>query len=122
VDARTVATGFALGRALIGAALVATPSKASEGWIGPEAELPTTQVVARALGIRDLAIAVGTLAAVRGDADPTGWLVAGIASDAIDLGATLAAGDALPPTGRIGVPVIAAGAVVTGLALLRTLR
>jgi hypothetical protein len=122
VDARTAATGFALGRALIGAALVATPSKASEGWIGPEADLPTTQVVTRALGARDLAIAVGTLAAVRGDADPTGWLVAGVVSDTVDLGATLAAGDALPPTGRYGVAALAAGAVVTGLALLRALR
>jgi hypothetical protein len=122
VDARTAATGFALGRLLIGTALVAAPAKASEGWIGPEADLPTTQVVTRALGIRDLAIAAGTLAAVRGEADPARWLVAGVASDAVDLGATLVAGDALPPTGRYGVAAVAAGAVVGGLVLLRALR
>jgi hypothetical protein len=122
MDARTVATGFSLGRALIGTALVAAPAKAAQGWIGPEADLPAAQVVTRALGVRDVAIAVGTLAAVRNGGDAKPWLVAGIACDAVDLGATLAAGRALPPTGRAGVAVIAAGAVVTGLAVLRALR
>jgi hypothetical protein len=122
VDARTVATGISLGRALIGAALVATPAKASEGWIGPEADLPATQVVARACGVRDLAIALGTIAALRGGGDVKPWLVAGVVSDAVDLAATLAAGKALPPTGRVGVPVMAGGAVVAGTALLRALR
>jgi hypothetical protein len=121
MDARTVATGYSLGRAVIGAALVAVPSKAAEGWVGPEADLPATQVMARALGIRDLAIGVGTLHALRGG-DPTAWLVAGIASDAVDFGATVAAGRALPPTGRFGVAAIAGGAVLTGLAVLRALR
>jgi hypothetical protein len=122
IDARTIAIGFTLGRAAIGAALVVTPSKASGGWIGPEADLPTSQVLARALGIRDLAIAVGTLAALRDGGDATPWLVAGIACDAVDLGATVAAGNALPPAGRAGVAALAGAAVVTGVAVLRALR
>jgi len=122
MDARTVATGFTLGRAVIGAALVAAPAKASEGWIGPEADLPSTQVVSRALGIRDLTLGLGTLAALRDGGDVTPWLVAGIACDAVDFGSTLAAGDAIPSTGRLGVSLIAASAVVTGVALLRALR
>ena len=69
-----------------------------------------------------MAIGFGTLAAAHRGADVTPWLVAGIASDAVDLGATLAAGDALPPTGRLGVPVLAAAGALTGLALLRALR
>ena len=122
MDARTVATGFALGRALIGAALVATPTRASEGWIGPEAALESTQVVTRALGARDLAIALGTLNAARDGGDVAPWLIAGIGSDAVDLCATLAGGKALPPAGRAGVAVLAGGAVLTGVALLRALR
>lgn len=121
MDARTVATGFSLGRAVIGAALVAAPAKAAEGWIGPEAALPTAQVLARALGIRDLALAIGLLAALRGG-DPGPWLVAGIAADAVDLTATLAAGRAVPPQARAGVGVIAGGAVLTGIALHRSLK
>ena len=121
MDTRSLAIALSAGRVLAGVGLVAAPSRAAAGWIGPEADLPSVQVVIRALGVRDLALGVGTIAAFRGG-DPTPWVIAGIASDAVDLGATVAGGRSLPPTGRVGVALIAAAAAVTGTVVLRSLR
>jgi hypothetical protein len=117
VEARTVAAGLNLGRAVVGAALLAAPTRAGAAWVGPEAALPSTGVMTRAMGARDLGLGLGTLAALRGG-DARGWLLAGVLADAADLGATLAAGRALPPAGRNGAAVVAASAVAGGLALV----
>ncbi len=59
---RTVVAGIALGRLALGAALVVAPRKVvGPGWIGAEAERPAAGTLLRAVGARDLAIAIGTL-------------------------------------------------------------
>jgi hypothetical protein len=123
VDARTIAAGLNVGRAVVGGALLAAPARAGAAWVGPEATLPSTGVMTRAMGARDLGLALGTLAALRsGRSSGAGggartWLLAGVLADAADLAATLAAGRSLPPAGRNGTAVVAAAATATGLAL-----
>jgi hypothetical protein len=122
VDARTIAAGLNVGRAVVGGALLAAPARAGAAWVGPEAALPSTGVMTRAMGARDLGLALGTLAALRSGSRGGGgrartWLLAGVLADAADLAATLAAGRSLPPAGRNGTAVVAATATATGLAL-----
>ena len=74
----------------------------------------------RALGIRDAAIGLGVLA----HSDPERlrpWLIAGLASDIVDLAATLEARDELPSLGRNAVPFIAGGSALLGAWLLTRL-
>ena len=121
MDARTIAAGLNVGRAVVGGALLAAPARAGAAWVGPEAALPSTGVMMRAMGARDLGLALGTLAALRSGSRGGGgartWLLAGVLADAADLAATLAAGRSLPPAGRNGTAVVAATATATGLAL-----
>lgn len=116
MGARGIAAGLSVGRAVVGGALLAAPGRAGAAWVGPEAELASTRVLTRAMGARDLGLALGTLAALRSDgARP--WLLASVLADAADLGATLGAGRALPPAGRTGTALVAATATAAGLAL-----
>jgi hypothetical protein len=90
---------IASGRIAVGAALMVAPRVSTRAWLGDDAERPGTQVVARAMGVRDLVtggIALHTLG--NPDIGPR-WqrTLAGV--DAVDLLATLAARRALPRTG-----------------------
>jgi hypothetical protein len=120
---RTLVAGIALGRLVLGAALVAAPQKVvGPGWIGAEAERPAAGVLLRAVGARDLAIALGTLAALRQGSSLTPWIAGAAVADGTDFAATLAAGQAIPPQGRAGVGALAGGAFGAQLGLLRALR
>lgn len=117
MDARTIAAGLNVGRAVVGGALLAAPARAGAAWLGPEAQLESTQVMTRAMAARDLGLGLGTLVALRGGGGARPWLLAGVLADAADLAATLAAGSALPPAGRNATALVAATATVAGLAL-----
>lgn len=116
---RDVLWALAAGRAALGAGLVAAPAMAARPWVGPDAASPGARVLARGLGVRDLALGVGTLEAARRGAGLRTWLVAGVVADAVDFAATLAAGDQIPARGRRAVAALAGGAALTGLVLLR---
>jgi hypothetical protein len=119
VSASTAAAGLAGGRALIGAALLAVPAPVTRLWTGDDR--PSTLVVGRGLGARDLALGAGALVALRRGRDARAWIAAGIAGDVADMGSSLAAGDALPRFGRIGTAALAGGAALAGAWLLREL-
>ena len=120
---RTVVAGIALGRLALGAALVAAPRKVvGPGWIGAEAERPAAGTLLRAVGARDLALAIGTLGALRNGSSLTPWIVGASIADGTDFFATLAAGSAIPAQGRAGVGALAGGALGVQLGLLKTLR
>lgn len=114
---RDVAKALSAGRVLVGAGLVVAPAQAGRPWIGPDAARPTTTIFARALGARDLALGLGTLLSLRDGLSTRHWMRAGILSDAVDLGATLAARRALSRSGLYGTVAIAGGAVAIGAAL-----
>jgi hypothetical protein len=119
---RTLVTGIALGRLAIGAALVAAPRKAfGPGWIGEEAQRPPAAALLRAVGARDVALGLGTLIALRNSSSLKAWVLAGTIADGTDFFATLAAGQAIPPAGRMGVGAVAGGALGAQLGLLKAL-
>jgi hypothetical protein len=119
VSASTAAAALAGGRALIGAALVAAPAPLTRAWTGDDR--PSTLVVGRGLGVRDLALGAGALVALRRGRDARAWIAAGIAGDVADLGSSLAAGDAIPRHGRLGTAALAGSAAIAGAWLLRAL-
>lgn len=111
---------FAAGRIAFGLALVAAPRAVGTSWLGPAGEHPATQAALRGLGVRDLGLAAGAVwAATRGGAVRP-WLVATVAGDLVDVGATLAAGDAVPPRGRNGTLALAGASALAGAALAVT--
>jgi hypothetical protein len=105
---RALAGIMSAGRFLFGVAFIARPELMERGWIGKPARLPGAQVLARAVGARDLAVGLGGLQAVaRGDGSARPWLAAAATCDAVDLGATLAAGSGIPRQARLTVLAIA---------------
>jgi hypothetical protein len=74
-------------------------------------------VAIRGLGARDVALAGGTIAAALGGSQIRPWLLAGIACDLSDIGATLAAGDALPERALPGTIALAGISALAGAAL-----
>ncbi len=105
---RILAGLISLGRFIFGVAFIAQPELLDRGWIGKQARMPGAQVLARAVGARDLAVGVGGLQAVgRNDGSARPWLAAAAVCDAVDFGATYAAGRGIPRQARAGVLGIA---------------
>jgi hypothetical protein len=99
---------MSFGRFLFGVAFIAQPNLMERGWIGKQARLPGAQVLARAVGARDLALGLGGLQAVaRDDGSARSWLAAAAICDAVDFGATWAAGQGIPRQARAGVLAVA---------------
>ena len=96
---RPFAMALAINRTLFGVRFVLQPKEAGTVWIGRRAaKRSQTQVFARALGARDLALGLGALRALQqgDDAAARAWMAAHTLSDATDLVATLIAKDDLP--------------------------
>mgnify|MGYP000225435209 FL=1 len=114
MDYRQLVRSLAVGRVAVGLALVLVPSLAARGWAGDEASRPATKVFLRALGIRDLALGVGTLRALERGEDPVPWARYGAAADGVDAAATLVGYRSLAPRGRFAVLLLAAAAAAGG--------
>jgi hypothetical protein len=105
---RILAGLISFGRFLFGVAFIAKPELMEPAWIGKQARLPGAQLLARAVGARDLTLGLGGLQALRrddGSARP--WLAAAAVCDVVDFGATSAAGRGIPRQARNGVLAIA---------------
>ncbi|MGQ0466770.1 MAG: hypothetical protein ACT4QG_15770 [Sporichthyaceae bacterium] len=110
---RTVATGIALGRVVLGVAAIAKPELPAKPWIGAgPAATPGVQVFARALGGRD--IALGVLALAAGGRTRRLAVGMGAVADAVDMSATLVHWKDLPPRERWGLLAVTAGAAGLG--------
>lgn len=106
---RILAGLISFGRLLFGAAFIAQPKIMEPAWIGRQARLPGAQVLARAVGARDLTLGLGGLQAVaRNDGSAQPWLAAASICDAVDFGASWAAGRGIPRQARVSVLSIAA--------------
>lgn len=113
---RLLAAVISLSRFLIGIVFIAQPKIMDQAWIGKQARLPGPQLLARAVGARDLAIGAGGLQAVmRDDGSAQQWLTAAAVCDAVDFGATYTAGRGIPRTARTTVLGVAAGAAALSL-------
>ncbi len=105
---RILAALISLGRTVFGVAFIAKPTLMEPAWIGKQARVPGAQLLARAVGARDLALGLGGLQAVtRDDGSARPWLAAAAICDAVDFGATWAAGRTIPRQARAGVLAIA---------------
>jgi hypothetical protein len=105
---RILAVLISVGRLLFGVAFIAEPKLMERAWIGKQARLPGAQLLARAVGARDLALGLGGLQALsRDDGSARPWLAAAAVCDAVDFGATWAAGRGIPRQARSGVLAIA---------------
>jgi hypothetical protein len=115
---RILAGLISFGRFLFGVAFIAEPKLMERAWIGKQARLPGAQLLARAVGARDLAVGLGGLQALRrGDGSARPWLAAGAVCDAVDFGATWTAGRGIPRQARNGVLAIAgASALLSAVA------
>ena len=105
---RILAGLISFGRLVFGVAFIAEPQLMERAWIGKQARLPGAQVLARAVGARDLVLGLGGLQALtRGHGSARPWLAAGAVCDAVDFGATWTAGQGIPRQARTGVLAIA---------------
>jgi len=105
---RILAGLISLGRFVFGVAFIAEPKLMERAWIGKQARLPGAQLLARAVGARDLALGLGGFQALtRQDDSARPWLAAAAVCDVVDFGATWTAGRAIPPQARTGVLAIA---------------
>jgi hypothetical protein len=113
---RDLARLQALGRVAAGVALTAAPRMVAAAWIGgATARRPGVEVIAAALGARDLAIGAGTARAIGQGYGAAPWITAGVFADAVDLIATLRAREELPAIGVAGVAAMAGGSTLLGL-------
>jgi hypothetical protein len=105
---RILAGLISVGRLVFGVAFIAKPKLMERAWIGKQARLPGAQLLARAVGARDLALGLGGLQALpRDDGSARPWLAAAAVCDAVDFGATWTAGRGIPRQARSGVLAIA---------------
>ena len=105
---RLLAGSISLGRLVFGIVFIANPGVMEQAWIGKQARLPGARLLARAVGARDLVAGLGGLQAVaRNDGTAQPWLAAASVCDAVDFGATLAAGRGIPGSSRNSVLAVA---------------
>jgi hypothetical protein len=122
---RRGATALGVARTAIGVVALAAPELVGRPWVGATARGTKGRVLARALGGRDLALGLGTLAALQ-QLPPTGtapsdgvaglWVGMAAMADGLDVLATAIAWDELPAISRWLVAGSAAGAAVVGAA------
>jgi hypothetical protein len=118
MELEALARSLAVNRMSFGAGLLLVPGVWARSWIGSEAKDPRAQVLARALGARDLALGAGGFVALRaGDRERARrWFAAQGATDAADFVATLAAGRSVPTPARIFAAAMAAGSAAIAAA------
>lgn len=109
---------YAVARIAIGASALVATGPALRRWLGRAADRPETRLVARSAGIRDVAIGVGTLLAVKHDAPVRGWLEAAVLSDAGDLVASLLGLGSLPRVPVLGTAGASLGGMLYGRRLI----
>jgi hypothetical protein len=103
------------GRIAFGGSALIAPRLLGSTWVGDAAAPPGFGVIARAFGIRDLGLGVGTFQALQSGNRQAlrTWLIVGLAADAVDLGATIAARDKLPSRAVPMLALLAGSAIVT---------
>jgi hypothetical protein len=110
-QARQLAEAVAWGRIAIGVTALVAPTVPLQPWVGRDfAWQPRAKLLARSLGVRDLALGIGVILALRHDAPVRGWVEGGGVADAGDVLATLLSFGKLPKGGRWLVLLSAAGA------------
>lgn len=114
MTARRILAATAVGRLLVGLALLLIPKQVAPRWLGHGAATPESAAFVMAVGGRDIAYAIGSLRAAR-EGDPRPWLVAGLLVDGTDAVATMRT-EGVPFGTRLAGAAAAFGAVGLSLA------
>jgi hypothetical protein len=104
-------------RIAYGAALIAAPERLARRWLGADAARPPAQVPLRALGMREVLLHAGGLAAAMRGGDVRPWLAASIAGDLTDIAATVAGRDGLPQGAAPTTAAVAGGSALVSAAV-----
>ncbi|WP_259311589.1 hypothetical protein [Capillimicrobium parvum] len=112
---RTLARTMAIGRIAIGGALVIAPAAVARRWIGADGDRESVQVMARALGVRDLVLGLIALHTLDHSEVGPRWQRTLAACDLVDLTATVVGRNALPAAGAAGTVALAGGAAAVEL-------
>ena len=118
-----LAQGLAVNRIAFGTGLIVAPSLYARPWLGRAASDERVQVLARALGARDLALGAGGLLALReAQSDQARrWFAAQGMADAVDLLATVAGGRAVPVPARVFAAAMAVGSAAVASTYARAM-
>jgi hypothetical protein len=116
VSPRRGAWLIAVGRAALGAAVLAAPRQVMSRWLGEEnAGLGGVRDLGRGLAARDIALAVAALSTLDDPVLGPRIQAACALVDGVDALATVLERDSLPALGAAGTVAIAGGAAVAGL-------
>jgi hypothetical protein len=114
-----LALASARGRIAIGVFAVAAPAPATRMFLGRSQASGAEPQLTRMVGIRDLALGLGTAIAIDKGTPVRGWLEAAAVADAGDLVAALLGRKQMSQQAFIGTLALTSGAVVVGLVLAR---
>ena len=117
MDDRELARMLGVGRVVIGLTLVLAPRRSVQGYVGEADPSFASQMFARGMGARDIAIGTGLLVALENDGEVARWLEAGALSDAGDFLSTLANLRELPTWRKLAWLLTAGSATFLGLRL-----
>jgi hypothetical protein len=116
MDLRALLRALAAGRVVVGSSLVVAPRFTGRRWIGETADDRAVMVFTRALGIRDLALGVGSLSALTNGEPAKQWTLLSAASDAVDFAATMLAVRRIGLRRAVPVLLVAGTAAAIGVA------
>src|ERR671922_974799 len=98
---RILAALISIGRFVFGVAFIAKPTLMDRAWIGKQARVPGAQLLARAVGARDLVLGLGGVQAVtRRDGSARPWLAPPGIWDPVHFRPPATAGRTIPRHGR----------------------
>jgi hypothetical protein len=124
-EADAVAFQLAAGRTAAGAVILAVPVLSARLLGADSATAKRVSWLTRMMAVRDAAIGVGGLAAVRGKGSATAWIIAGAVSDTVDaivLTQALRQGRVKGLTATAVVPLATGAAVMGALTAFRLRR
>ena len=113
MEARDVAVGLSGARIAAGVASLLAPGVVGRAMMGPDGGSGGTRLLLRVVGVRDLALGIGVLAALERDAPVRDWLRASALVDCLDAAGSLLVRHHLRP-----IVFPAAAGAATGGALL----
>lgn len=103
-------------RIVYGLGLIVDPERLATRWLGPDASRAPVQVPLRALGMREVLLHGGALAAALGGRDVRPWLAASIAGDLTDIASTVAGRRELPRGAAPATAIVAGGSALLSAA------
>lgn len=115
MSGRAIARTIAVGRVAFGVGMLVAPRAVGRSWVGDDGERPGATALVRALGVRDLVLGLIALHTVDHPQIGPRYQRTMAVCDAVDLLATLAVRDSLPPASVAGTALVAGAGAAGGL-------